>query len=102
MPAANTKLPTPRSMSDVPKLSVFAKRRGNTGKSTARILIHVEIIIEARYVVMNGLTGRRSRSLSEGASAGLPFGSGFAISLDLTGDCNKVATDGKTRRPIKT
>lgn len=36
-PAENTKDPTPRSIKDVPQVSTLAKRRGNTGKSTARM-----------------------------------------------------------------
>lgn len=49
MPAAKTKDPTPMSMRDLPKLSVFAKRLGKTcGKSTARIEAQVLIIMAPR------------------------------------------------------
>ena len=50
------------SMSDVPKDSVLANRLGKTGKSTAKMLEQVMIIIAPRYAVMKGLTGSGSLS----------------------------------------
>jgi len=43
-----TKEPTPRSIREVPQFSTLAKRRGNIGKSTARIARHVTIIMAPR------------------------------------------------------
>ena len=110
IPAAKTKDPTPMSMSDVPKLSVFAKRLGNTaGKSTARMLVQVMIIMAPRYVVMNGLTGKGSRSFAVAScldSVGWPFASdlagGFGVSTALVGDCRRVATVGRMSKPFRT
>lgn len=56
-PAENTNEPTPISIKDVPQFSALANRRGKIRKSTAKIARHVTIIIEARYVVRNGLDG---------------------------------------------
>lgn len=72
MPEENTTDPTPTSIyneghvsyhfqcptrllypftNDVPNVSTFANRRGKMGKSTARIAIHVTIMMPARYTV---------------------------------------------------
>ena len=47
-PAEKTKDPTPRSMREVPQFSTLAKRRGKMGKSTARIAMHVTVIMAPR------------------------------------------------------
>ena len=47
-PAEKTKEPTPRSMREVPQFSTFAKRRGKTGKSTARMARQVTAIMAPR------------------------------------------------------
>ena len=110
MPAAKTKDPTPRSIRELPKLSVLAKRRGKTdGKSTAKIEVQVLIIMAPRYVVMKGLTGSGSRSLGGCASflsVGLPFATdlagGFAVLSSYTADCRSVAMHGRISSPFKT
>lgn len=48
VPAEKTNEPTPRSISEVPQLSAFAKRRGKTRKSTARIAMQVIAIMVPR------------------------------------------------------
>ena len=47
-PAEKTKDPTPRSIKEVPQFSTLAKRRGKTGKSTARIARQVTTIMAPR------------------------------------------------------
>lgn len=44
MPLASTNDPGPTSMSPVPKCSTLAKRRGNAGKSTAKMAVQVHSI----------------------------------------------------------
>lgn len=59
-PAEKTNDPTPMSIKDVPQFSTFAKRLGKVRKSTARMTIHVTMIMAPLYAVMKGLIGNGS------------------------------------------
>jgi hypothetical protein len=71
MADASTNAPTPISIRLVPYSSVFAKRRGKTGKSTARIAMMVTSIMDARKLVRKDLRGSE-RNKSTAAKARSP------------------------------
>ena len=99
-PAEKTNEPTPMSIKEVPQVSTFAKRRGKTRKSTARIARHVIIIMPPLYAVMKGRIGS---GLNFSSSESLPDCAGFATcleGLEFVGRMNR-AMAGNMRRQLR-
>ena len=72
-PCAKTNAPGPMSMSPVPYVSAFAKRRGNSGKSTARMAKQVPLVSAARKRVTALHVATNVLSLQTAVHAHTPF-----------------------------